>query len=271
MAVIPRNPNPNLGFRGNPDGQQGTKLVDYGVYAAPVHRALLRYGYRSYVLTYATDRDIRSSIDQGWPVVAWVTYNLVPEVPRLAWANGVQFFLVPREHAVLVIGYDAHSVYANDPFTKRFVRYDWRNFNRAWGYFTNMALVVEPCLMPLPVTRLHKVSASSTSVTWAWLPGANAYSYQVQLVQHGKRERTVFSGSQPDTQFTFSPVVPGATYEITVRSVSSCGGVSEPQKLWTYVPAPTPTPTPTPTSTEGGIQPTTTPTATASPTATSKP
>jgi hypothetical protein len=96
MAALPRNPNPNLGFRGNPNGRQGTSLVDYGVYAAPVHAALGKFGYNSNVLSYANDGAIKSSIDRGWPVVVWVTYQLQPAQPRLAVHDGVQFVLVPH-------------------------------------------------------------------------------------------------------------------------------------------------------------------------------
>src|SRR5947209_1004740 len=65
MSVMPRRANPNLGFRGNPDGLQGTKLVDYGVYAQPVHVALAKYGYNSDVLLYSSDDTIRSYLNRG--------------------------------------------------------------------------------------------------------------------------------------------------------------------------------------------------------------
>src|SRR5436190_7463343 len=135
MASMPRSLNPNLGFRGNPNGLQGTKLVDYGVYAEPVHRALLRFKHRSEVLTYATDRQIVSYIDRGWPVVVWVTYALQKAAPRLVRTAGSQFFLVPHEHVVLAVGYDDTSIIANDPWTGKRVTYKWAQFNRSWGLF----------------------------------------------------------------------------------------------------------------------------------------
>src|SRR5579864_4671565 len=60
MSVIPRNPNPNLGFRGDPNGIGG--LANYGVYAAPVRNALSRFGYQSRVMTYGSDADIKRSL-----------------------------------------------------------------------------------------------------------------------------------------------------------------------------------------------------------------
>src|SRR5581483_7785756 len=55
MAVMPHNPNPNLGYRGDPNGPEDRHQVNYGVYAAPVHAALARYGYTSNVLMYVYD------------------------------------------------------------------------------------------------------------------------------------------------------------------------------------------------------------------------
>ena len=103
MALLPHSPNPNLGFRGNPGGQQGTSLVDYGVYAGPIHTALLGLGYASDVLLYGDEATLKAYINRGWPVVAWITYNLQRAQPRLSAYQGVQFFLVPHEHAVLVV------------------------------------------------------------------------------------------------------------------------------------------------------------------------
>jgi uncharacterized protein YvpB len=262
MAVMPRNPNPNLGFRGNPNGLQGTKLIDYGVYAAPLHRALLHYGFNSDVLLYAQDRDIKSYINRGWPVVTWVTYNLQAARPRLAVSNGVQYFLVPHEHAVTVIGYDDQTVIANDPWTGSEVRYYWWDFNRAWGYFGNMALAIEPCAAPLPVQRIGVASLSSGGITWTWPRVATAAHYAVTVTRSGPTgSRVVFNGVQDATTFTLNGPLPGRSYEIDVRSVSACGDQTDPVTLWTQLPSVLPTPTPS--ATESTAQPSVSPTATA--------
>lgn len=257
MAAMPRNPNPNLGFRGNPDGVQGTKLVDYGVYASPVHRALVRFGYQSDILTYAGDGTLRSYLDQGWPVVAWITYRAQPAQPRLAWANGTQFFLVPHEHAVLVVGYDARSVTANDPWTASRARYDWRSFNRAWGYFGDMALAVEPCPAPQPVTGLRVAFVSSEGLRWTWHAGANAVEYHVRVTRIERHNRTLFDGTQTARSFELTQLAPGGRYEIAVQSISSCNGTSSAQRLWVQLPAVLPTPVGTPP--EGTVPPSGTP------------
>jgi uncharacterized protein YvpB len=257
MAVIPRNPNPYLGFRGNPDGQQGPQLVDYGVYAPPLQQALLRYGYQSNLMLYATDADIRTSIDRGWPVEVWIPYGLQSAQPRLAEAGGVQFFLVPHEHAVLVVGYGNGRLYANDPWTRTQVRYLWKHFNRAWGYFGNMALAIQPCVSPGQVTGLVVTDESAAGITWSWTPGIRTVRYQVDVVLHGKRDRSVYSANQSATQATVSNPKANRVYEIQVRSISQCGSVSAPVSMAAEITVETITVTPTPT--EGTVTVTFTP------------
>ncbi|MBV9280596.1 MAG: hypothetical protein JOZ41_10980, partial [Chloroflexi bacterium] len=182
------------------------------------------------------------------------------EVPRLAWANGTQFFLVPWEHALLVVGYDGQTITANDPWTAKMVRYGWADFNRAWGYFAKMALAVEPCQAPLPVSNLRPIDLSPDGITWAWRPGAHATGFHVKVTRRWNGSQVLFDGTQTAPTFTLTAVTPGASYVISVQSLSSCNGLSSPQRLWTVAPAPTSTPTPTPA--EGTLPPTATPTAT---------
>jgi hypothetical protein len=260
MAVMPRNPNPNVGFRGNPDGVQGTKLIDYGVYAHPLHNALARYGYRSTEMMYATDAQIMASVNQGWPVVVWVTYLLQRATPQLAQFNGVPFFLVPHEHTVLVVGYNSQGVIVNDPWTTKQVSYRWANFNRAWAYFANMALAVEPCPPPLPVSGLSAKLASS-GLQWTWQGSARASRYAVQVTRLGTTPQVMFAGSTRTGAYTLPAPVKSGTYEISVQAVSPCGGTADTVRLLFQVRA-RPTRTPVP----GTVKPTATPTST--PTAT---
>jgi uncharacterized protein YvpB len=272
MAAMPRNPDPNLGFRGNPDGQQGTKLIDYGVYAAPLQKALLHYEYNSAVLTYVNDAALRSYLNRGWPVVAWVTYHLQRAIPRLAYFNGIQFVLVPHEHAVLVVGYDARGVLANDPFDATLVRYSWRDFNRAWGYFGNMALAVEPCPMAQPVSSVRVTTISATALTWTWDRARNATRYNVTVTRpaQGPQGTIISQSSTTATRFTLNSPLPRAVYEIDVTAISACGDLTTPTRqivrLPRVLPGSTPTPTPAPERTA-----VLTPSPTASPTPTLAP
>ncbi len=275
MAALPRDPNPNRGFRGNPDGKQGTALVDYGVYAAPVSQALLRYNYRSDVLLYSTDLVVQSYLDKGWPVVAWIPYALQPSKPRLSQHDGVQFFLVPHEHTVLLVGYDKLTVLVNDPWTGKLVRYFWRDFNRGWGSFGNMALAIEPCPMTKPVDPLQISSVTDTEATWSWNTPPNASSFDVTVSRHKKKDVVISHRIQSAPFITINNLKTGANYQVTVRSLSACGDMAASVTLSLSIPRmPTVTPTPiaTPSSTP---QPTSAPasmgTVTSTPAATATP
>ncbi|GAC1320802.1 MAG: hypothetical protein NVSMB22_05560 [Chloroflexota bacterium] len=261
MAILPRHLNPNFGFRGNPDGVEGKKnLIDYGVYAAPIHRALTRFGYQSDVITYGTDAQIKSYIHRGWPVVVWMTYALKPAVPRLAAVDGVQFFLVPWEHAVLVVGYDAGTLLANDPWNAQLVRYRWSAFNRSWGLFGNMALAVQTCLPPQPVSAMRVQTPSADSVTWTWNPSPRANRYRLTLTGSGSQRKVIYTGEQPATSFTYQAPRPGHGYVLTVTAVSQCGTPAMGTSVWYIAPRlPSPTATPSATPAEATLTATSTP------------
>lgn len=276
MSVMPRNPNPNLGFRGSPTGRQGTKLIDYGVYAAPLQQALVRFGFASSIISYGFDRDIKSFVNRGWPVVAWVTYGLQKATPRLVMHNGVQFVLVPHEHAITIVGYDNATLLANDPWTGTQVRYYWSEFNRSWGYFGNMALAVEPCLTAQPVQQVSVSTLSSTALTWSWAKPSGAAHFAVTVTRVGAQSKVEYSATQDATVYTVNNPSPGKTYVIAVRSVSGCGDLATPATSIVQVPRIVPSPTPSPsegTTTPPTLTPTPTvmPSVTTTPTATSTP
>ncbi|MGH2442325.1 MAG: C39 family peptidase [Chloroflexota bacterium] len=272
MAAMPRSWNPNMGFRGNPDGYEHGALVDYGVYAAPVGRALLHYGYRSRVMTYVRDRAIKASIRRGWPVVAWVTYQLKKETPRLGSAGGVSFELVPHEHAVLIVGFDNRTIIANDPWDGTVVRYYWRDFNRSWGYFGNMALSVEPCLMAKPVTQIQLVSKSAAGLTWSWNPVAHAAHYAVTVIHRDTAgQQTIFQSAIPEHTLTLVNPEGGSEYEIDIQSIDACGTASTANRFFFELPKHLARATPTPAPTEVTTKPTRTPTPPAPPPATPSP
>ena len=264
MAAIPRNPNPNLGFRGNPDGRQGTALVNYGVYAGPLQRALAHYSYRSDILMFASNAQLQAYIDKGWPLVAWVTYLLQPAVPRLAQAGDGSFVLVPHEHAVLVVGYSQSAIIAHDPWSGTQVTYSWHEFDRAWGYFGDMGLAIEPCALPAPVQRLHAVLVSSSAIRWAWSGSAPA-GYRVTVTLPQQRNAPIVRRTVSVHHFVMTQPVANTVYEIAVQAVSDCGALSRPQRLVVQsLPVeevtPVSSPSPIPTQAPGGATAVPTPT-----------
>lgn len=140
LAALPLNDNPHLGFRGNVDGPTGG-IVDYGVYAGPVKAVLDAKGLSALPVPGGLD-GIRAAIARGNPVIAWVTYQLTAASPVVQTIGGAQVTLVPNQHVVVVTGYDAGGVTANDPWTGQEAYYPAADFERAMSYFGDMALEV---------------------------------------------------------------------------------------------------------------------------------
>ncbi len=141
--ALPRDENPNLGFRGRLDGVPGG-LTDYGVYAAPIREVLAANGLEA---TYVEDGldGIRRALAREHPVIAWVTYKLRVEQPvEITLSTGQEVKMVNYEHAVVVTGYNQEGFWVNDPFDGREYFYKSTDFARSFGYLDNMALEVAP-------------------------------------------------------------------------------------------------------------------------------
>ncbi len=141
--ALPRDENPNLGFRGRLDGVPGG-LTDYGVYAAPIREVLAANGLEA---TYVEDGldGIRRALAREHPVIAWVTYKLHVQQPvEITLSTGQEVTMVNYEHVVVVTGYNQEGFWVNDPFDGREYFYNSIDFARSFGYLDNMALEVTP-------------------------------------------------------------------------------------------------------------------------------
>jgi LysM repeat protein/uncharacterized protein YvpB len=141
---VPQNANPHLGFRGDITGAFGS-TDDYGVYAEPFVPILSNYGFTGNVF-YAdgNSKMLTDQIDQGRPVVVWVTNLASVQTRSSGSANGQSFALVPQEHSVVVYGYDSNEVYVADPGDGSYRQFTWSDFMRSWGYFDGMSLAIYP-------------------------------------------------------------------------------------------------------------------------------
>ncbi len=140
LAALPLNDNPHLGFRGNVDGPTGG-IEDYGVYAGPILAILNSRGLNAWLVEGGLD-GIKTAIARGNPVIAWVTYECLPRTPTTVEINGKEVTLVPYQHVVVVTGYNADGVLANDPWDGQEDFYPIADFVRAMGYFGDMAIEV---------------------------------------------------------------------------------------------------------------------------------
>jgi len=140
LAALPLNDDPYLGFRGSVDGPTGG-FEDYGVYAGPITAILNSRGLRAWPVEGGLD-GIKAAIARGNPVIAWVTYNCLSSTPTTVTIDGKAVTLVAYQHAVVVTGYNAEGVWANDPWDGQEDLYPVADFERAMGYFGNMAIEV---------------------------------------------------------------------------------------------------------------------------------
>jgi len=144
IAEVPFDANPHLGFRGRINGPVGG-TADYGIYAEPLVPVLQRHGFQAQTV-YGDSGWLKTQIAAGHPVVVWMTYQARWSTRNYGWDNNARFALVPWEHCVVVTAYDGYGVTIMDPYTGSFDRYDWETFERAWGYFDHMSLLVTPGL-----------------------------------------------------------------------------------------------------------------------------
>jgi len=143
IEALPRDENPNLGFRGRLDGVPGG-LTNYGVYADPIREILIANGLET---TYVEGglAGIKRALDRRHPVIAWVTYRLRVQQPvEIALSTGQEVKMVNYEHTVVVTGYNQEGFWVNDPYDGQEHFYKSTDFARAFGYLDNMALEVAP-------------------------------------------------------------------------------------------------------------------------------
>ncbi len=139
---IGTNPNPHIAFRGNINGVFGG-TYDYGIYAEPIALYLNSQGYNTKLLTGDID-DLKAEIARGRPVVIWVPSGMGYSNVYNSSYEGLDFKLMPYEHALTAYGYDEKGLYVADPGFGTYDYYSWNTFIRAWEYLDNMAMSVWP-------------------------------------------------------------------------------------------------------------------------------
>lgn len=143
LNALPRHEDPNLGFRGNVDGSYGG-IDDYGTYAEPIRQVLIKMGLEASHLNGGID-EIKQHLREERPVIAWITYRMQVQTPRqVTLSNGTAVTMVPYEHTILIVGYNADGLWIHDPYDGTRTWYGETDFLRSFAYLGNMALVVGP-------------------------------------------------------------------------------------------------------------------------------
>ena len=116
LSKLPRNADPSLGFRGNPDGPVGgTK--DYGVYAEPLAKVLQEAGI-SVKVEYGADYDkVKKDVLSGKLVIVWVDSVPGGKIVKEKGPDGKEIILKEWEHVQVVYGVTKDGKFmVHDPY-----------------------------------------------------------------------------------------------------------------------------------------------------------
>ncbi len=140
---LPLSDNPDLGFVGDAKGPWGqVPPYAYGVHAEPVAELLRQYGLPAVGGKGYTLEQIRGTLAQSKPVIAWVIGNMVGGVPaEYTDLQGNVSIVAAYEHVVILTGYDENTIrYLNNG---RFFEVPNEVFLNSWGVLGNMAVFHE--------------------------------------------------------------------------------------------------------------------------------
>jgi uncharacterized protein YvpB len=205
INYIGTNPNPHLAFRGNINGSFGGTM-DYGIYAEPLALYLNSRGYYTKLLT-GDIAEFKAEIVRGRPVVVWVPSGMSYSNVYKTSYEGLDFKLMPYEHAVTVYGYDENGIFVADPAFGSYDYYSWNSFIRAWGYLDKMAMSVWPAANGYEPGESIGVSPYFYR-QWLNNGGLEIYGYPIaapkelngKLVQYFERARMEYDISGPRNQ-----------------------------------------------------------------------
>ncbi len=141
LGRIPHSDNPDMGFVGRFDGQQGQLPPNsYGVHADPIANLLNEFGVSARSGKGFSWEDIKIEIAAGRPVIAWVIYNTVPGTPiQYQDSNGTFTTVASFEHTIIVTGYTPDTVYISD--NGRYYERALQVFLSSWSTLNNMAIL----------------------------------------------------------------------------------------------------------------------------------
>ena len=140
---LPLSDNPDLGFVGDAKGPWGqVPPYAYGVHAAPVAELLRNYGLPAVGEKGLTLEQVKASLAQSKPVIAWVIGNMVGGIPyEYTDKEGNKTIVAAYEHVVILTGYSQENIrYLNNG---RFYEVPLDVFLNSWGVLGNMAVLHE--------------------------------------------------------------------------------------------------------------------------------
>jgi len=157
LACLPRNPNPYLGFRGDPAArgrnEDGSINWDnYGTYAPVVADTLngcvfepAGAKFKAVAVKGATYEEVVQSVLDGYPVIVWVARGSPPETMTVNTPEG-EVLLVYGEHVWVVVGYHGDGTFdVHDPYPQKSGQQTLQVSSFLnWDLFDRMAVFIVP-------------------------------------------------------------------------------------------------------------------------------
>ncbi len=134
--------DPMVGFVGDITG----RTMGFSVYHGPVLNLARKY-HAATDLTGQSFEQILQRVASGKPVWVITTFSFA-HVPDSQWKTIVAptrtYRMTFNEHSVVITGYDANSLYINDPYAcQKNRRVDLKAFRDGWQQFGNQAIILE--------------------------------------------------------------------------------------------------------------------------------
>ncbi|MCQ6276687.1 C39 family peptidase [Bacillus sp. V3B] len=139
--------NPFKAYAGEPRSTEG-----FFAYAPPIVEAANRYfedigeDNRSIDISGSSRQEMMELLDQGIPVVIWVTLDLSQPILSESWHfhDSKEYFLAPSNlHSVVLNGYSGNLVHVMDPL-KGHISHDANTFFHSYEALGSQALMIEP-------------------------------------------------------------------------------------------------------------------------------
>ncbi|HWJ78855.1 MAG TPA: C39 family peptidase [Niallia sp.] len=131
--------DPSLGFVGDMTG----KRAGYAVFDKPMEDLVNQYlPERAINLTDHPFSSLEKHVKNGYPVVVWTTGDYRLPDRWESWMHNGKNIKTPLDlHAVVLVGYDNHSVYLNDPLSgKKNVKVNKKQFIQSWHALKSRAI-----------------------------------------------------------------------------------------------------------------------------------
>lgn len=131
--------NPSEGFVGDMTG----RTAGYAVFDKPIEALVNKYlPGRAVNLTGQDFEAVLSYVSKGYPAVVWTTGDYKLPDRWESWTHSGKTIKTPLDlHAVVLVGYDDHYVFLNDPLSgKKQVKVSKKRFISSWKALQSRAV-----------------------------------------------------------------------------------------------------------------------------------